>query len=194
MKKRKKKIQPQPPSPDWVTDFDRHLIAQGTHERSYEKMGSHFVTVNGEKGVHFAVWAPNARQISLIGDFNNWNSASHPMDPSDSGIWTIFMPDLPEHSIYKYRITTHDESSFDKVDPYGFAMEERPRTGTVVVDLDRYQWNDTDWIGRRAETQSLDRPISIYELHPGSWRKIVDKKWGLRYLTYRELADQLIPY
>ena len=194
MKKRKEKIQPQPPSPDWVTDFDRHLIAQGTHERSYEKMGSHFVTVDGKKGVHFAVWAPNARQISLIGDFNGWNGASHPMDPSDSGIWTIFMPDLPEHSIYKYRITTHDESSFDKVDPYGFAMEERPRTGTVVVDLDRYQWNDTDWIGRRAETQSLDRPISIYELHPGSWRKIVDKKWGLRYLTYRELADQLIPY
>lgn len=177
-----------------LTDFDAYLMGEGTHERAYEKMGAHLVEVDGKKGVHFSVWAPNARQVYLFGDFNNWHSESHPLTSSNSGIWTLFVPELSEHAVYKYRVVSQSGESFEKADPYGFAMEQRPRTASVVADLDRYQWSDGDWISRRAEHQALDRPISIYEVHLGSWRKVPDEKWGSRYLTYRELADELIPY
>lgn len=180
--------------PTILTDFDTYLMGEGSHERAYEKMGAHLIEVDGKKGVHFAVWAPNALQIYLIGDFNEWHGERHPMSSSDSGIWTLFVPGLTENSVYKYRIVTKSGESFEKADPYGFAMEQRPRTASVVSDLDRYQWSDGDWITRRLENQALDTPISIYEVHLGSWRKVADEKWGSRYLTYRELADELIPY
>jgi 1,4-alpha-glucan branching enzyme len=178
----------------WLTDFDKHLFNEGTHERVYEKFGAHFLETDGRKGAAFAVWAPNARNVSLIGDFNGWNGDSHPMYSSDAGIWTLFVENLPEFAVYKYRITAPDGQIFDKSDPYGFAMEERPRTGSVVFDLNRYQWHDEAWMISRQERQSLHSPISIYEVHAGSWRKIPDEQWGTRYLTYRELADVLIPY
>jgi 1,4-alpha-glucan branching enzyme len=178
----------------WVTDLDKHLFNEGTHERAYEKFGAHRITLDGIQGVTFAVWAPNAVKIAIIGDFNNWNDDSHAMNSSDSGIWTLFIPDLPEFSVYKYRITAQDNQVFDKSDPFGFAMEERPRTGSVVVNLDRYQWNDEAWMISRQKTQSLDSPISIYEVHLGSWSKVPDEQWGSRYLSYRELTDTLIPY
>ncbi len=184
----------QPVSPEWLSDFDKYLIGEGTHERTYEKLGAHLLSMNGKAGVAFAVWAPNARKVSLIGDFNEWGSSAHPMHPSDSGIWTLFIPGLTEHAVYKYHITARDGQSFDKSDPYGFAMEERPKTGSVVVDLDTYQWEDDDWISSREQHQALERPLSIYEVHLASWKKIPDKKWGRRYLSYRELADTLIPY
>ena len=177
-----------------LTDFDQYLMGEGSHERTYEKMGAHLVELNGKKGVHFAVWAPNARQVYLMGDFNQWHGESHPLNSSDSGIWTLFVPGLLENSVYKYRVVSQSGESFEKADPYGFAMEQRPRTASVVADLDRYQWSDEDWINRRVERQGLDRPISIYEVHLSSWRRVPDKKWGSRYLTYRELADELIPY
>ncbi len=183
-----------PVSPEWLSDFDKYLIGEGTHERAYEKLGAHLVSMQGKTGVAFAVWAPNARQVSLLGDFNNWDSSTHPMHSSDSGIWSVFIPGLPEHSVYKFHITAQDEQSFDKSDPFGFAMEERPKTGSVVVNLDNYQWQDDDWVRSRQQNQALDRPLSIYELHLGSWKKAVDKEWGLRYLNYRELAEELIPY
>ncbi len=183
-----------PASPEWLSDFDKYLIGEGTHERTYEKLGAHLLTMDDQAGVAFAVWAPNARQVSLIGDFNNWDSSTHPMHSSDSGIWTIFIPGLPEYSIYKYRITTQDGKLLDKSDPYGFLMEERPKTGSVVVNLDSYQWQDEEWIGSRQQHQSLDSPLSIYEVHLGSWKKIPDEQWGQRYLSYRELAETLIPY
>ncbi|BCO08898.1 hypothetical protein GF1_12740 [Desulfolithobacter dissulfuricans] len=183
-----------PVAPQWLSDFDTYLIAEGTHERTYEKMGAHLVTMHGQDGVAFAVWAPNARQVSIIGDFNGWDTTSHPMHSSDSGIWTLFVPGISEFTIYKYRITAADGQLFDKSDPYGFGMELRPRTGSLVIDLDRYTWNDSQWMEDRAARQGLDRPLSIYEVHAGSWRRIPDETWGLRYLTYREMADTLIPY
>lgn len=178
----------------WLGDLDKYLFGEGTHERAYEKLGAHLVTLKKQEGVAFAVWAPNARQVSVIGDFNEWDDAACPMHPSDAGIWTIFIPGLKEHAVYKYRITTQQNEQFDKSDPYGFAMELRPRTGSVVANLDNYQWQDEEWIKERAQRQSLDGPISIYEVHIASWRRKADKKWGSRYLTYRELADTLIPY
>ena len=177
-----------------LTDFDTYLMGEGSHERTYEKMGAHLVEINGEKGVHFAVWAPNAQKVCLMGDFNSWHGDSHPLASSNSGIWTLFVPALTENSVYKYRVVSQSGESFEKADPYGFSMEQRPRTASVVADLNRYQWTDGDWIAGRAKHQALDRPISIYEVHLGSWRKVPDDKWGSRYLTYRELADELIPY
>jgi 1,4-alpha-glucan branching enzyme len=180
--------------PTILTDFDAYLMGEGSHERTYEKMGAHLVEINGKQGVHFSVWAPNARKVFLIGDFNAWHGESHPLNSSNSGIWTLFVPELSEYTVYKYKVVSQSGESFEKADPYGFAMEQRPRTASVVADLDRYQWSDGDWISGRAEHQALDRPISIYEVHLGSWRKARDKKWGSRYLTYQELADELIPY
>lgn len=177
-----------------LTDFDHYLMGEGSHERTYEKMGAHLVEINGEKGVHFAVWAPNARQVCLIGDFNSWHGDSHPLASSNSGIWTLFVPGLTENTVYKYRVVSQSGDSFEKADPYGFSMEQRPRTASVVADLDRYQWSDQEWIKQRAKHQALDQPISIYEVHLGSWRRVPDEKWGSRFLTYRELADELIPY
>lgn len=181
------------PAP-FITDLDKYLFNEGTNERVYEKMGAHLIEQDGKRGVHFAVWAPNARQVAVVGDFNDWQPASHPMHSSDSGIWTLFIPDLEIFTVYKYHIISQNGQGFDKADPYGFAMEERPRTGSVVIDLDRYEWQDAEWIKHRAEHQSLNRPISIYELHVGSWRKEPDPQWGARYLSYRELVAQLIPY
>lgn len=178
----------------WLTDFDKYLLGEGTHERTYEKMGAHLVELNGQRGVHFAVWAPSARNVYLMGEFNDWHGASHPMNSSDSGIWTLFVPGLEEYTLYKYRIVSHTGESFDKTDPYSFAMEQRPKTASVVVNLNRYQWGDSEWVNRRAEHQAFDKPISIYEVHLGSWRKASDEHWGTRYLTYREMADELIPY
>ena len=178
---------------DWLSNFDRYLISEGTHERAYEKLGAHLVEFAGEQGTVFAVWAPNARQVAVVGDFNGWDPAAHPMHSSDAGIWTLFIAGLPEFSVYKYHITTQDLQGIDKADPYGFFMEERPRTGSVVAELDRYQWQDDDWVANRASRQPLDGPISIYEVHLASWRREPDEQWGQRYLSYRELAATLIP-
>jgi 1,4-alpha-glucan branching enzyme len=179
---------------DWLSNFDRYLISEGTHERAYEKLGAHLARFDGVDGVVFAVWAPNARQVAVVGDFNDWNSGLHPMHSSNAGIWTLFIPGLSEFCVYKYRITAQNHEQFDKADPFGFAMEERPRTGSVVADLARHQWRDEAWIADRPRRQSLDAPISIYEVHLGSWRRETDPDWGQRYLSYRELAATLIPY
>jgi 1,4-alpha-glucan branching enzyme len=177
-----------------LTDFDCYLMGEGSHERTYEKMGAHLIESNGVKGIHFAVWAPNASQVYLMGDFNGWHESRHPLNSSNSGIWTLFVPGLEEHTLYKYRIVSRSGESFEKADPYGFAMEQRPRTASVVVDLDRYNWSDADWIEQRGRKQALNRPVSIYEVHLASWRKKSDPEWGSRFLTYRELADELVPY
>ena len=179
---------------DWLSNFDRYLISEGTHERAYEKLGAHLIRFGSSDGVVFAVWAPNARQVAVIGDFNDWNATTHPMHSSDSGIWSLFVPGLDQFAVYKYRITTQHGEQLDKADPFGFAMEQRPRTGSVVADLDRYQWRDQAWLAARQDHQSLDRPLSIYEVHLGSWRRTHDAQWGQRYLSYRELAETLIPY
>lgn len=179
---------------DFLTDFDKYLIGEGTHERAFEKLGAHLVEVEGQSGVFFAVWAPNARQVSVMGEFNNWDDRAHVMNASDSGIWTLFVPGVGEYTVYKYRVFAQSGEWYDKADPFGFAMEERPRTGSVVADLDSYKWGDQKWVSKRSERQALDKPLSIYEVHLSSWRKVTDEQWGLRYLTYRELVDELIPY
>ncbi len=177
-----------------LTDFDKYLLGEGTFERAYEKMGAHLASLNGQDGVHFAVWAPNAREVSVIGEFNKWDSTAHVMNPSDSGVWTLFVPDADEYTVYKYRIVTQTGDWFDKADPYGFGMEQRPKTASVVTNLDKYTWGDNEWVENRSKNQAFDKPMAIYEMHLGSWRKKNDPEWGLRYLTYREMAEELIPY
>jgi 1,4-alpha-glucan branching enzyme len=178
----------------WLSNFDKYLISEGTHERSYEKLGAHLVSFDSQDGIVFAVWAPNARQVNIVGEFNGWDDQLHPMNSSDSGIWTLFIPGLKEYTVYKYLITGQNGEKFDKSDPYGFAMELRPNTASVTIDLDSYSWQDTEWMQERSRHQSLESPISIYEVHLASWRKLPDEEWGSRYLSYRELADTLIPY
>jgi 1,4-alpha-glucan branching enzyme len=176
-----------------LTDFDAHLHAEGTHYRAYLKMGAHPCVMDGREGVHFAVWAPNAERVSVVGDFNRWNGQRHPMRPGPgSGIWRLFVPEAREGSLYKYDVVGRRGYQMLKADPYAFASELRPRSASRVFDLNRYTWGDAEWMARRRTADWLHRPLSIYEVHAGSWRRVHAE--GKRWLTYRELADALIPY
>ncbi len=178
--------------PHLLTDYDIHLLGEGTHWQMYNKLGAHLRTIDGVDGVNFVVWAPNATSVSLIGDFNGWDGRRHPMRKHiPSGFWELFVPGLGEGTLYKYRIRHHDEY-FDKSDPVGFAAEVPPRTASVVANLDRYHWHDAAWINRRRETNWYEQPISIYEVHLGSWKRPGDDPH--RWLTYREIAHQLVEY
>jgi len=176
-----------------LSEFDLYLFAQGTHNRAYDKLGAHLVEQDGQRGVHFAVWAPNARNISVIGDFNGWDPTCHPMRSSSAGVWDAFIAGLPADTIYKYRIVSnYGGYVVDKADPYGFAAEIRPHTASRVWDLNTYRWNDGLWMRNRVRSNSLDAPISIYEVHLGSWRR--KREEGNRGLTYREMAPLLAEY
>ncbi len=176
-----------------LTEFDLHLFAEGNHFELYKKLGAHLVEHEGVRGVVFAVWAPSARRVSVIGDFNQWDQRRHPMRPRGAtGVWELFVPDLQQGDKYKYDILTHQrDMRAVKSDPYGFAMEVRPNTASIVWDLSRYEWRDAEWINARQDKQNLHSPMSIYEVHLGSWQRHPD---GNRWLTYRELAEHLIPY
>jgi len=184
------------------SDFDLYLFGQGKHYRIYEKMGAHPRTINGVEGVHFAVWAPNALSVSVIGDFNDWNRGANPMHLRhvDLGVWECFVPGLGVGVLYKYSIYSRfNNYAVDKTDPYGFAMELRPKTASIVTDLHRHQWQDEAWMQVRDKRQQLNSPISIYEVHLGSWRQVPERhKEGEpeedRYMTYRELAHALGAY
>ncbi len=162
--------------------------------RLYDILGAHPIVHEGFSGVSFAVWAPNAAGVSVVGNFNQWNGFCHPMRPVGStGVWEVFIPGVAVGELYKFRVKSRaDGSCIDKADPFAFAAEVRPKTASIVWDLGRYAWNDGDWIAGRKERQGLDKPIAIYEVHLGSWRRkgAGDGEW----LTYRELADTLIPY
>ena len=196
-----------------ITDFDIHLFGEGNHHRIYEKLGAHFTTVEGVTGVYFAVWAPNARNVSVLGDFNYWDGRKHQMRRLSNGIWDLFIPGLEVGAHYKYEIKNYDGHIYEKSDPYGFQQEIRPKTASIVTDLDSYGWQDQDWMEKRRQTEPLTQPVSIYELHLGSWLHessanpalrpdgtkepvvtVAELKPGARFLTYRELADRLIPY
>ena len=179
--------------PPVLGDFDLHLHRGGNHHRIYDRLGAHPIALHGQPGVCFAVWAPNARRVSVVGDFNAWNGCQHPMrNRGDSGIWELFIPDLEMGSIYKYEIKAQNGDVVAKSDPYCFWMEHRPRTGSVVYRPDASLWNDADWLHARQQSNPYAAPIAIYEVHLGSWRR--NPHENNRPLTYRELAHELVEY
>jgi 1,4-alpha-glucan branching enzyme len=178
----------------WLTDYDLYLFGEGTHYRAYEKLGAHCGEVDGRRGVHFAVWAPNAQRVTVIGDFNDWNPQADSLEPrGTAGVWEGFVPDIGPGALYKYHIVSNERGyRVDKADPFAFAAEIRPQTASRVWDLSTYSWGDGEWMANRAARNALDAPISIYEVHLGSWRRVAEE--GNRSLTYRELALQLADY
>lgn len=188
--------------PSIFSDFDLYLFGQGKDYRVYEKMGAHPRMVNGVEGVNFAVWAPNARAVSVIGDFNGWNRAANPLylRHHDLGVWEGFVPGISVGERYKYAIySRYNNYTVDKTDPHGFATELRPSNASLVADISKYQWHDQEWMGQRPKRQQLSSPISIYEVHLGSWRLVPERHVeGAveqdRFMTYRELAHALGAY
>ncbi|HEY7679292.1 MAG TPA: 1,4-alpha-glucan branching protein GlgB, partial [Terriglobia bacterium] len=183
--------------PPLLSDLDLHLINEGNHLQLYNKLGAHPCTVQGVAGVLFAVWAPNAAGVSVVGDFNGWDGRRHPMRVrGSSGVWELFVPALAEGSSYKYEVrsaTTHEAQQ--KADPVGSFAEVRPKTASIVHSLDRYRWNDAQWMARRASRNVLEAPMAVYEVHLGSWDRVWNPAGGQgnRFLTYRELSERLVP-
>ncbi len=175
------------------SEFDIHLFKAGKHYRLYEKMGSHLVTINGVSGTYFAVWAPSAKSVSVIGDFNYWAEGEHLLNVrwDQSGIWEGFIPDIKKGDIYKYKIlSNHNDIQTEKADPYAKRCEHPPKTASVVWE-DQYQWTDTNWLQNRKNHNAIDAPFSVYEVHLGSWKKHIEEN---RSLSYTELADELVSY
>jgi 1,4-alpha-glucan branching enzyme len=176
-----------------LSDDDLHLFNEGSHFRLYDKLGVHLTEHEGREGVYFAVWAPNAQEVYVMGDFNDWNRESHPLRPrGKSGIWEGFIPEVGKGAKYKYHIVSRFNGyRVDKADPFALYSEVPPRTGSIVWDLD-YVWGDGDWMENRRKRNALDAPMIIYEMHLGSWMRV--PKEGNRSLTYRELAPRLAEY
>jgi len=176
----------------WLTDFDRYLFGSGNHWKLYEKLGAHPRKVQDQQGVNFALWAPNAQSVQVVGDFNHWDGRGHTMRKQiPSGVWELFVPNVQAGMNYKYRVRSLDGRVIDKADPLAFYSEVPPRTASIVHALS-YQWNDASWLEDRAQNRILQKPISIYEVHLGSWRKCPSTNHG--WLNYRELAHQLVEY
>jgi 1,4-alpha-glucan branching enzyme len=176
-----------------LSEFDAYLLADGKFGRAYEKLGAHLTERDGRQGVQFAVWAPNAKLVSVVGDFNQWNPAANVMRSGPAGVWEGFIPALGQGAVYKYHVVSNYRGyTVDKTDPYGFAAEVRPQMASRVWNLENYCWNDGSWMTSRAKSNSLDSPISAYELHLGSWRRVPEE--GNRWLTYREMAPLLADY
>jgi 1,4-alpha-glucan branching enzyme len=180
--------------PPLLSDFDLHLIAEGTHYKKYEKLGAHVREVAGVHGVHFAVWAPNAQRVSVVGDFNGWDGRCHPMGVrGSSGVWELFIPELQRGERYKFEVKSRfGDYLAVKADPYGFYFELRPKTAAIVFDIDSYEWHDDAWMQARPQFDWQHQPISIYEVHLGSWMHVPEEH--NRWLTYRELAPRLAAY
>ena len=174
-----------------LSEFDRHLFGAGTHYEIYEKMGGRLMTHEGARGAAFSVWAPNAKAVSVIGDFNNWDARRSPMRRlGESGIWELFLPAAAEGDKYKFHVTQCDGRVVDKTDPYGVYAEVRPNNASVLYPLKRYKWKDRRWMTARRKYDFRAAPMNIYEVHLGSWKRTE----GNRFLSYTELAEQLIPY
>lgn len=182
------------PGVSLFTEFDISLFQAGKHFKLYEKLGAHILTHEGVQGTYFAVWAPNAEHVSVIGSFNFWNRQTHPLYPrwDGSGIWEGFVPNIGQGELYKYFIKSHHNGhEVEKGDPFGFLWETPPLTASVIWDI-QYQWNDSDWLSARREKAGTVQPYSVYEVHLGSWKRIPEE--GNRSLTYRELAEELPGY
>ncbi len=179
--------------PSLLTDFDLYLIGEGNHLDAYNKMGAQLRTVDGVAGVNFSVWAPNARQVSVVGTFNDWDGRLHPMRKLiPSGIWELFVPGIGAGEVYKYRIKSHGGEVVDRSDPYGFSAELPPCTASIVSDLSAYSWNDAAWLQRRAAGKAHEEPMAVYEVHLGSWKQDPHRLHG--WMNYRDLAHQLVEY
>ncbi len=177
-----------------LTDFDLYLMGEGNHFRSYEKMGARLWSNQGMSGAHFSVWAPNALAVAVVGNFNHWTVGHHPMTQRGvSGVWEIFIPGIKEGEVYKYAVKSREGGAVNlKTDPYAFASELRPHTASVVTRLDKHAWKDKPWMESRQKRDWLQSPVSVYEVHLPSWKKAAGRETG--FLTYAELASQLIPY
>uniref|UniRef100_UPI0040280748 1,4-alpha-glucan branching protein GlgB n=1 Tax=Candidatus Scatocola faecipullorum TaxID=2840917 RepID=UPI0040280748 len=174
-------------------DIDIYLLAEGNHLDMYKKLGAHVQEMDGVRGVSFAVWAPNAKRVSVVGNFNNWDGRVNVMRKHPTcGVWDIFIPGIDEGEIYKYEVKTQEDYILVKSDPLAFWSEVRPKTASVVYDLNHYHWEDQNWMNYREEYNAFDKPMSIYEVHLGSWRRKGEN--GSEFLTYREMADRLVPY
>ena len=179
------------------TEFDQFLFGQGNHHRLYHKLGAHPLTLDGVSGTLFAVWAPNAKRVSVVGDFNLWNGRKHSMQIiGGSGVWEVFIPKITAGMLYKFEIKTFNNQLILKSDPLGFSMELRPSTASVVTELDCFNWSDKEWLEKRAKSYPLSQPINVYEVHLASWKRIPveNQPEENRSLTYPELADRLIQY
>lgn len=177
-----------------ISEMDRYLFGQGTHYEIYEKLGAHPMTLDGKRGVYFAVWAPHAASVSLVGDFNNWDPESHPMTLLEtSGIYEIFVPGLKEGNLYKFAIVTQTGKLLFKADPYARSAEFRPGTASAVASDAPYKWSDSAWLQKRRTTNPREAAMSIYEVHLGSWRK-KDREEKNGFYTYREAAVELAEY
>lgn len=175
-------------------ELDEHLIGEGAHQRLWQVLGAHVIQHEGAEGTHFAVWAPNASRVSVVGDFNGWNGCTNPMrQRGQTGVWEIFLPNIGDGAAYKYELL--DQSGHllpQKADPFAFGAEHPPKTASVVRQLVGHKWSDAGWMNKRAALHRIDQPISIYEVHLGSWRRVPDE--GNRPLSYAEHAEQLVSY
>jgi 1,4-alpha-glucan branching enzyme len=176
-----------------LTEFDLFLFGEGRNWKLYDKMGAHTRTVDDVAGVNFAVWAPNAESVQVVGDFNHWNGNQHSMRKHiPAGVWELFVPNIADGEKYKFRIKMRGGHSIDKTDPYGFYAELPPRTASIVTSLDTYSWNDEAWLDQRAARDPLRQAINVYELHLGSWRR--DPAGHHGWMNYRKIAHQLVDY
>ncbi|KRG16452.1 1,4-alpha-glucan branching protein GlgB [Lederbergia galactosidilytica] len=177
---------------EWLpSDYEQYLFHEGTLYESYKMLGAHIMTVNGVKGVRFAVWAPNALSVSVVGDFNQWDGSQTVMNRiKHSGVWGIFIPGLKEGSLYKYELKTQEKEIVLKADPYAFYSERRPKTASIIYHLDTYHWKDQKWLEQRKRKDHYHQPMLIYEIHLGTWKKKADGS----FYSYRELAGELITY
>jgi 1,4-alpha-glucan branching enzyme len=186
-------------STEFLTDYDLYLISHGTHYKIYDKLGAHLYSNDGVDGVYFAVWAPNAAAVSVVGDFNRWNNEENKMNKlNEGGVWALFIPGLKAGTLYKFDIKSSGDLKYrNKIDPYAFQSELRPKTASIIADIKKYKWNDTDWMENRKNYNFRTSPISIYEVHLGSWKKDYNNinflnEWG--YKNYRQLAYEIVDY
>ncbi|MDR2769311.1 MAG: 1,4-alpha-glucan branching protein GlgB [Puniceicoccales bacterium] len=178
-----------------LTDEDLYLFNQGNHHRAYRKLGAHCISHEEVEGCAFAVWAPSAKRVSVVGDFNQWDGRYHPMRCLEhSGIWEIFIPDLQAGMKYKYEIYDANQQLQLKTDPYGLFFEGSPNNAAIIARENAFKWEDEQWLAKRAQTHGREAPITVYEVHLGSWKHAVNERGEKRPLTYRELADNLVPY
>ena len=176
-----------------LSDYDLYLFGQGNHHQLYKKLGAHLIERDGIVGTLFAVWAPNAQRVSVVGDFNYWDGRKHLMESrGSSGVWELFIPGVEAGALYKYELYCQDGMTRMKSDPYAFQMQLRPETASVVSAIDGYQWRDQNWMQQRSQLNVFEQPINIYEVHLGSWKRAAEQQE--RFLTYIELADELIAY